>query len=453
MNQANATLSRPHVVIVGGGFGGLHAARGLYKANVDITLVDRRNFHLFQPLLYQVASAVLSPADIAAPIRSIFRDQPNVTCMMGEVSDVDLEQRQVILQHGALHYDYLILAAGATHSYFGHDEEWSSLAPGLKTVEDSLEIRRRILAAFEAAELEDDQDSRRAKLTFIVVGAGPTGVELAGAIQEIAADTISRDFRRIDTTTTRVIIVEGSQRVLSALPQACSERARNDLEKMGVEVMLNALVTDIDDDGVDLKDGSRIEATNVFWAAGVKPSPLAQTLGIELMRSGHVPVEHDLSIQGHPEVFAIGDMVHYVDPKTQTRVPGVAPAAMQMGDFVAKVIHGDMKQRENSSRPTFNYLDKGSMATIGRNKAVASVFGREFGGFTAWLLWGVIHIMFLVGFRNRFAVMLSWVWHYLSYSKGARLITGNPRTRIKKPGMVTPFEPQPQPQPQDSAVS
>lgn len=446
MSQTKKSMSQPHVVIVGGGFGGLHVAKGLKNANVRITIVDRCNYHLFQPLLYQVASAVLSPADIATPIRSVFRYQSNVTCMMGEVREVDLEKRQLVLEHGTLDYDFLVLAAGATHSYFGHDKEWSGLAPGLKTIEDALEIRRRILAAFEAAEFEDDQASRQAKMTFIIVGAGPTGVELAGAIQEIATEAVRRDFRRIDTKAARVIIVEGMDKVLSALPAKCSEVAQRDLEKMGVEVMLNQLVTDIDDDGVDLKDGSRIEATNVFWAAGVKPSPLAQTLGVELMRSGHVPVEHDLSIKGHPEVFAIGDMVHYIDPKTETRVPGVAQAAMQMGDFVAGMIDAETREHERSSRPTFHYNDKGSMATIGRNKAVAHVFGREFGGFAAWLLWSVIHIMFLVGFRNRFAVMLTWFWNYIWHSKGARLITGNPRTKLKKPGMVTPFEPEAEPE-------
>lgn len=445
MTQDENHKSKPHVVIVGGGFGGLHAAQGLKDAEVDITLVDRRNFHLFQPLLYQVASAVLSPADIAAPIRRIFRNQPNVTCMMGEVRDVDLDGRKLILEEGTLHYDYLILAAGATHSYFGHDEEWSALAPGLKTIEDGLEIRRRILHAFESAELEADEESRRAKLTFIIVGAGPTGVELAGAIQEIAVDTLSKDFRRIDTKTSRIIVVEGSDKVLGAMPAWCGEKAHDVLKKMGVEVMLNTLVTNIDENGVDLKDGSRIDATNVFWAAGVKPSPLTQTLGVELTRSGHVPVEKDLSIAGHPDAFAIGDMVHYIDPKTEKRVPGVAPAAMQMGDFVAKVIDGDTRRRETSERPEFIYTDKGTMATIGRAKAVADVFGKRFHGFVAWMLWGLVHIMFLIGFRNRFTVMFAWVWNYVWFSKGARLITGKNRTKIKTPAVIEPFEEEPEP--------
>ena len=428
------------MLIIGGGFGGLHVARGLRRTNANLLIVDKHNYHLFQPLLYQVATAVLSPADIATPIRRIFRHQQNVTVAMAEVTGVDLDAQRVTFPEGSVTYDYLVLAAGATHSYFGNDH-WADEAPGLKTVDDALEIRRRLLAAFEAAEFEDDEAARKAKLTFVIVGGGPTGVELAGAIKEIAVETLTRDFRRIDTTTARIVLVQGGDELLEAMPAACRRRARADLEKMGVELVLGRRVTDVNEDGVKLDNGHFIDATNIFWAAGVKPSPLAKTLGVELDRAGRVLVQHDLSLPGHPEVFCIGDMAHYDDPKLGGPVPGLAQGAMQMGDFVAKIIRDRIAHNTPiDQRPTFTYRDKGTMATIGRAKAVASVAGRQFGGLLAWLLWGVVHVMFLVSFRNKVFVMLAWVWNYVVAAKGARLITGEVKAMLKKPAGVEPVE-------------
>ena len=431
------------IVIVGGGFGGLRAARGLRRSDADVLLIDRQNYHLFQPLLYQVATAVLSPADIAQPIRKIFRHQPNVTVAMSEVLSIDLSRKRITIHEGTLPYDFLVLAAGATHSYFGHDE-WASQAPGLKTIEDALEIRRRILTAFEAAEFEEDEAARQADLTFAVIGGGPTGVELAGAIKEIAVETVARDFRRVDTRTARVLLIEGTDRLLGALPAYCGQRAEKDLRKMGVEIMLGKFVTEVNSQAVELNDGSSIDVNNVFWAAGVKPSPLAQALDVPLDRAGRVIVEKDLSVPGHPEVFVIGDMAHCVDIKTDRLVPGVAPAAMQMGDYVAGLIHDELKNISKKERLPFRYIDKGSMATIGRAKAVASVFGHQFGGFFAWLLWGLVHVLFLIGFRNKLLVMFAWLWNYAISSKGARLITGNIRPKLIKPAVVEPHASQPE---------
>lgn len=421
------------VVVVGGGFGGLSVARNLRGSAVDVTLIDRRNYHLFQPLLYQVATAALSPADIAEPIRRVLRHQENAQVLLGAVSNVDLSEQLVHWDGGVLHYDYLVLAAGATHAYFGH-EEWSSRAPGLKTADDALEIRRRVLLAFESAEMEDDVEARRAELTFVVVGGGPTGVELAGALREIAVESIQRDFRRVDTATARIVLVEGQSRLLCSMRETSSRRAREDLERLGVEVRLDTLLTEIDQDRVVLQVGDEKEtllARNVIWAAGVRASSLGKTLGVTLDGAGRVVVRSDCSIPDHPNAFVIGDMASFADEATGAKVPGVAQGALQMGQFVARMIRRDLAE-PGAARETFHYRDKGSMATIGRAKAVADIGERSFGGLLAWLLWSLIHIAFLVSFRNRLSVMFGWAWSYLAQVKGARLITGDRQPDVKR---------------------
>lgn len=403
-------------MVVGSGFAGLTAAKTLRNAPVEITIVDRRNFHLFQPLLYQVATAALNPSDIAYPIRSIFRRQENVRgVLLAEVTGLDLDGKKVTLEDGSkLAYDYLILATGATHSYFGHDD-WEPLAPGLKTLEDALVMRQRILAAYEEAE-RSPQDAERL-LTFVVVGGGPTGVELAGALVEIAVHSLGEDFHLIDPTRARVLLVEGAPHVLPVYPTDLSQSARRQLETLGVEVLTKSMVGEIDENGVTLTDDQRIEAGLVLWAAGVQASPLGQMLGVETDRSGRVPVRDDLSIPGRPEVFVTGDLA------TVPEVPGVAPAAMQMGRHAARMIWADLT---GQPRAPFAYRNKGSLATIGRARAVAD-FGRiRFGGFIAWLAWLAIHIFFLIGFRNRVFVLISWAWSYLTFRRGARIITGVP---------------------------
>lgn len=402
---------RPRVVIVGGGFAGLNAAQSLKNAEVDITIIDRRNFHLFQPLLYQVAMAALNPSDIAYPIRSIFRNQENVVAvLLATVENVDVDKRLVVTDDGEVPYDFLVLASGASHSYFGNDQ-WEPLAPGLKTVEDALTIRARVLAAFEHAEAEPENADRL--LTFLVVGAGPTGVELAGALVEIAVHAMSRqEFDRIDPSRARVILVEGTSRVLPPYPESLSRSARRQLEDLGVEVVTDTLVEDIDEDGVRLSSGEHVEAGTVLWAAGVQASELGEKVA-DVDRAGRVRVEPDLSISGHPEVFVVGDLAA-VDG-----VPGVAPAAMQMGRHAASVI-------ATGKRRPFRYRDKGSLATIGRARAVADIKGFRFGGFAAWFAWLAIHIFYLIGFRNRFFVLANWSWHYLWFRSGARIITGVP---------------------------
>ena len=417
------------VLVVGGGFGGIQVARRLAELPVEVTIVDRRNHHLFQPLLYQVATATLSPADIAAPIRSLVRGIENCRVVLAKARAVDLAKRQLVFERGALAYDYLVLAAGATHSYFGH-EEWAPLAPGLKTIEDATEIRRRILLAFESAEHEGSAARREAGLTFAIVGGGPTGVELAGAIKEIAAQTIPRDFRRIDTTTTRVILLQGGERLLPQLSPASSERAKCDLEAMGVQVRLNALVTGVTAEGVQVGE-EFVPARNVFWAAGVQGNPIAKSLGVPLDRSGRVIVGSDLSVPGAPEVFVIGDMAA-AKSADGSAVPGVAQAAVQMGRYVGGVIAQDVLKK-NAPRAAFRYRDKGTMATIGKSRAVAEIGRFRFAGFFAWFLWGAIHIFFLVGFRNRLGVMASWFWNWIISARDARLITGDARLSIKEP--------------------
>jgi NADH dehydrogenase len=401
---------KKQVVIVGGGFAGLNAAKSLKNADVEITIIDRRNFHLFQPLLYQVAMAALNPSDIAYPIRSVFKNQENVVAVLLEdVTGIDLERGKVLFEDGAVAYDYLVLATGASHSYFGNDQ-WEALAPGLKTVEDALTIRARVLSAFEAAEAEPENAERY--LTFVVVGAGPTGVELAGALEEIAVHAMGSEFDRVDPASARVILVEGTDRVLPPYPTSLSRSARRQLEELGVEIVTDEMVTEIDEKGVVLSSGEQIESATVLWAAGVEASSIGAMVG-EVDRTGRVEVQADLSVPGHPNVFVAGDLAA-VDG-----VPGVAPAAIQMGKHVANVI-------STGRSVPFRYVDKGSLATIGRARAVADIRGFRFGGFLAWFAWLAIHIFYLVGFRNRFFVLAGWAWHYLTFRRGARIITGVP---------------------------
>ncbi len=411
------TESKPRVVIVGGGFGGLNAARSLRKAPVRITLIDRQNHHLFQPLLYQVATAALNPSDIASPIRRILRHQRNVEVLLAEASAINLAAKQVVLTDGVIGYDYLIIATGATHSYFGHDE-WACFAPGLKSIPDALEIRRRVLFAFEAAERDPDIERRHSWLTFVVVGGGPTGVELAGALAEIARHALAKDFRRIDPKQARVILLEGSDRVLPAYVPVLSEKAKTQLERLGVQVHTGRVVTAIDDEGVAIGP-ERIEAKTVLWGAGVAASPLARSLGVELDRAGRVRVATDLSIPGHPNAFVVGDLAHF--DQEGSLVPGVAPAAIQEAQHAAANIQNLLSGRP--ARP-FRYRDKGSLATIGRAAGIAQIGRIRLSGGLAWLAWLFIHIFFLIGFRNRFVVLFEWAWSYVTYDRGARLITG-----------------------------
>ncbi len=412
----------PHVVILGGGFGGLSAARALAKAPVRVTLVDRRNHHLFQPLLYQVATAALSAPDIAVPIRRVLRRQANATVYLAEVERVDVAERRVILDdrldHGSLSYDYLVVATGASHTYFGHDE-WEAWAPGLKTVDDALEIRRRILLAFEAAEREPDPARRAEWLTFVVVGAGPTGVELAGALAEISQRTLARDFRNFDPRTARVVLVEGMDRVFPAFPPDVSEKALEHLRELGVEVRTKAMVTRVDAGGVEIGD-ERLASRTVVWAAGVEASHLGASLGAPTDRAGRVVVEPDLSVPGHPEVFVIGDLASVAQPDGEN-VPGVAQGAIQAGKHVARNLQRTLR---GEAREPFVYKDKGYLATIGRSKAVGLVgrTQRRVSGLVAWLLWAVIHVTFLIGFRNRLMVLLEWAWAYATWQRGARVI-------------------------------
>jgi len=421
MTEAQARSAQPHrVVIVGAGFGGLETTHRLAGAPVNITLIDRRNHHLFQPLLYQVATAGLSAPEIAAPLRSILRRQSNVAVLMAEVVSVDVSRRVVVLADGEMPYDYLVLAAGATHSYFGHDA-WARHAPGLKSIEDALEIRRRLFVAFERAERETDASARRAWLTFLVVGGGPTGVELAGTLAEIARYTLTGEFRRIDPSQARVVLLEGTDRVLPPYPPGLSQKAQQQLEGLGVEVRPSALVTGVDEGGVWL-GAERLAARTVLWAAGVAASPVGRSLGAEVDRAGRVKVEKDLTLAGRPEVFVAGDLAAF--EQDGRPVPGVAPAAMQMGRHAARNI-----RRSLAGQPLlpFRYIDKGSLATIGRRAAVAD-FGRvRLWGFPAWMAWLGIHIFFLIGFRNRLVVLLDWAMAYVSYQRSARLILFEPQ--------------------------
>ncbi len=409
----------PHLVIVGGGFAGLWATRALASAPLRITLVDRGNHHLFQPLLYQVATAGLSAPDIAAPLRHILRRQRNATVLMEDVAAIEPASSRLRLDDGrALDYDFLLLASGATHAYFGHDD-WAAHAPGLKTLDDALHIRRRILSAFERAEAETDPDARRALLTFAIVGGGPTGVELAGTLAEIARHTLKREFRRIDPREARVLLLEAGPRVLSSFPESLSAKARAQLERLGVEVRTGTPVQAIDDDGV-LLGAERIAARTVLWAAGVAASPLARSLGVELDRNGRVPVSADLRAPGFDNIYIAGDLAAL--QQDGKPVPGVAPAAKQMGAHVARAIRDRLAGRDS---PPFRYRDDGNLATIGRMAAVVHLGRLQLSGALAWWFWLTAHVFFLIGFRNRLVVMLNWTWAYWTYQRAARIILGD----------------------------
>lgn len=413
-----STAPTPRVLILGGGFAGLYAARALRDAPVSVTLVDRKNHHLFQPMLYQVATAALNPADIAAPIRSIMSGQRNCRVLLAEAKRIDTVASVVETDAQPIPFDYLILATGASHSYFGHDD-WAAKAPGLKTLEDALEIRRRVFLAYESAEREADPEKRRAFMTFVVIGAGPTGVEMAGALAEISRRTLARDFRTIDPRSARIILVEGVDRVLPPFPQDLSGAARVQLEQLGVEVWTGTRVTGIDDSGVTL-GADRISARTVIWGAGVQGSGVAGSLGVPLDRSGKVPVNPDLSVPGAPHVFVAGDLASL--QQDGAPVPGVCPAAMQAGKHAARNVVA--LSRGGATTP-FRYVDKGTFAVIGRGAAVGDLFGWKMSGRLAWLAWLGIHITFLIGFRNRIIVLLGWAYSYLTHRRGARLITGN----------------------------
>jgi NADH dehydrogenase len=408
----------PHVLILGGGFAGLYAARALKRAPVRVTLVDRRNHHLFQPMLYQVATAALNPSDIAAPIRSVLRHQSNTEVLLGEVESIDPPARRVVLTDGAdSTYDYLIVATGARHSYFGHDE-WEQLAPGLKSIEDALTIRQRVLLAFEKAERDPDPVRRQALLTFVVVGGGPTGVEMAGAVAELRRYALRRDFRRIDPREATVLLLEGGVRLLPSYPVSLSEKAKLDLRRLGVEVRTETLVTNIRPGSV-VAAGWTIPTKTVIWAAGNVASPLLQSLGTPLDSAGRAVVEPDCTIPGYPEIFVLGDAAWF-NHQEGGPLPGISPVAIQMGEYAARTIVGDIEGRP---RRAFHYWDKGQLAVIGRGRAVADIWKLHFAGFLAWVIWTFVHIFFLIGFRNRILVLIQWAWSYLTFGRGARLIT------------------------------
>ena len=426
----------PHVVVLGAGFAGLNFVKSFRgdKLGARITLIDRTNHHVFQPLLYQVAMAGLSAADIAEPIRTIFRYRRDVTALMDGVRGIDLAAREVKLTELSVRYDYLVVAMGGLTSYFGHNE-WAEHAPGLKTIEDALEVRRRILTSFERAESTGDMSERQKLMTIVVVGGGPTGVELAGSIAELCHQVFKSDFKRIDTRHSQILLLDGGDRVLGMYPQKLSAAAQRQLEELGVKVRLNERVVNVTADGVHLKTGEFIPTYNVLWGGGVVAHPITASMGVPLGAGGRIKVEKDLSIPGHPEAFAIGDLAAVMNDDG-TPVPGVAPAAIQMGQHVAKLLTEELKAGGGAkrgaalpgagagARPAFKYRDKGSMATIGRNRAVAWVGRWQFSGFTAWLAWLLIHVMFLVGFRDKVSVMMEWAWAYLTYSRGARIVFG-----------------------------
>jgi NADH dehydrogenase len=423
MNKPSVRMlrkERPHIVILGGGFAGLAAAKTLRNAHARITLIDRSNHHLFQPLLYQVASAVLAAPEISSPIRKLLRDQSNATVWMSNVQHVDVENKRVLVDDASVYYDYLIVATGMGHAYFGHDE-WAQHAPGLKTIGEALEIRRRILRAFEAAELESDTDARRAFTTFVVIGGGPTGVELAGALAEIAGRTLARDFRSFDPRTARVVLVEAGPRLLPTFSEQLSQRAEEQLEALGVEVRVGVPVSDLGADFVDIGT-QRIATRTIVWAAGVCASPLTRDLGAPLDRAGRVRVADDLSVPGRDEIFVVGDLMSKM--QSDRALPGVAQLALQSGTHAAKNIALSLA---NQARQPFVYVDKGSMATIGRNKAVAQIGRMQLSGFFAWWLWLTVHILFLVEFRRRVTVLCEWAWAYLTWQRGSRVIVDVPQ--------------------------
>jgi NADH dehydrogenase len=417
---------RHRVVILGGGFGGLYAARSLRHADVDVTLIDRRNFHLFQPLLYQVATGALSPGEIASPLRYVLHRQQNARVLLGETVDIDVDQREVVLKDGMREaYDTLIVATGSTHHYFGHPE-WAAFAPGLKTIEDATEIRSRILLAFERAEKETDSEQRRTNLTFVVVGGGPTGVELAGALGEISRDTLKNDFRRINPAEARIFLIEGTDRLLPGYPPELSQAAARSLTRLGVRSRTSAMVSNVDEQGVTVRVSqteTRIEAKTVLWAAGVEASALGKVLaehtGVKLDHAGRVPVEPDLSVAGHPEILVIGDLAQFLQNGKQ--LPGVAPTAMQQGHYAAKLIGHRLRHEKTAP---FHYFDKGSLATIGRNAAVARIGPCKISGPLAWFIWLFIHILYIVEFENRLLIVVQWAYDYFTHNRGARLITG-----------------------------
>ena len=410
-------VTRPRVVIIGGGFGGLNAAQALHGVDADITLLDRTNHHLFQPLLYQVATATLAPSDIAAPLRSVLRFQKNVTVLLGEATGIDVDCKTVQVKDlPDLPYDYLLIAAGARHSYFGHPE-WEALAPGLKSIDDALEIRRRFLTAFEQAEESQSEEEQDSLLTFVIIGGGPTGVELAGIMIEIARQALREDFRRIDTARTRIVLLEGGPRILPAFPESLSRQARRDLEKFGVQVRTGEMVTRIEPDAVWVGE-ERIASRTVFWAAGNAASPLAKSLGAPLDRAGRVLVNADLSVPGHPEIFVAGDLALVL--QRGKPVPGVAQGAIQGGQTAAENIRRSLV---GEPRIPFRYFDKGNLATIGRDHGIADLRGLHLSGRLGWWLWLLVHILFLIGFRNRASVLLQWAISYLTYQRSSRLIT------------------------------
>src|SRR6266545_434949 len=423
-HMAQAVPRRPRVVIIGAGFGGLSAAKQLAQGPFDVTIVDRHNYHLFQPLLYQVATAALSPGDIASPIRGILRRQNNANVILAKVSGVDAARKEVVAEGRRIPFDYLVVATGAEHAYFGHD--WSTYAPGLKTIDDATYLRRRILLAFERAENEPAPDERRRLLNFVVVGGGPTGVEMAGAIAELAKRALAADFRSIDPRCARIILIEAGPRLLATFDPALSEAARRSLQQLGVEVRLGTGVTDCDCSGVSL-DGERLQTRTIIWAAGVKASPVAEWLAVDSDRAGRVNVQDDLSVPEHPNIFVIGDAAAATGPDGKP-LPGVAPVAKQQGWYVANLL---MARAEGKTPPAFRYRDFGSMATIGRKSAVAQIGVFKVSGLPAWLLWSLAHIYFLIGFRNRLAVAMNWCWNYVTFQRGTRLITGISGSRIE----------------------
>ena len=409
---------RTHVVIVGGGFGGISAAKKLKKADVDITIIDKTNHHLFQPLLYQVATAALSPGDIAVPIRAILGQRKGLKVLLGNVNSVNKQQHHLTLDSGKqIDFDYLILAPGAQYNYFGNDN-WAEHAPGLKSIGDALQVRERILLSLEKAEQLDDPKLREPYLTFVVIGGGPTGVEMAGAIGEIVKRNMMRDYNTFSRNETRIFLVEAGPKILNGYPDSLSDRARESLEEMGVRVLLNTPVTDIDKKQVSFSEGT-IATPNIIWAAGVAASPLLNSLEVEQDRTGRVKVTNDLSIPDNNKIFVIGDAAHKLDSDGNP-LPAVAPVAIQQGQFVGQLIKNEIS---GNNRKEFHYVDKGTMATIGRAKAVADIRGFKFSGFFAWALWSIVHIFFLIGFRNRFRVFVEWMWHYFTFKRGVRLIT------------------------------
>jgi NADH:ubiquinone reductase (H+-translocating) len=435
MASPDATLPNPRVVIIGAGFGGLSAAKRLAKSPCRITLIDRHNYHLFQPLLYQVATAGLSPADIASPIRGIVRHCRNVNVILANVSGIDVDRREVIAEGHRVPFDTLIVATGAQHSYFGHDD-WAGFAPGLKTIDDATYLRRRILLAFEKAETEADTAERRRLLNFVIVGGGPTGVEMAGAVAELAKRALASDFRAIDPRQARIILVEAAPRLLATFDPSLSEAAKRSLEELGVEVRLGARVTAADCGGVSL-GSERIEARTIIWGAGVMASPAGRWLGVPTDRAGRVFVGPDLSVEGHSDIFVIGDAAHALGSDGKP-LPGVAPVAKQQGHYVADMIRARVAL--GKMPPPFRYRDSGSLATIGRKRAVAQIGKVRLHGFIAWLLWSVAHIYFLIGFRNRLVVAMSWAWSYVTFQRGTRLITGLSGSRMEDMPMPAPMD-------------